>query len=79
MSVSEFKRTTFALVELFCISVFALPAKTEIHGTYASGRFGGPQALRESLFLAVVGGFAAHDRQTWMFVGKVAPSPRPFA
>jgi hypothetical protein len=46
---------------------------------YASGRFGGSQALQEPLFLLVVSGFAAHYEQKWMFVGKVTPSPCPFA
>jgi len=43
---------------------------------------GGLEGRRPSenlFFLAVGGGEAAPDRQKRMFVGKVAPSPRPFA
>ena len=45
----------------------------------ASGRVRGTRSLQETSFLCVMGGGAAHHAQNRGFVGKVHPSPHPFA
>jgi hypothetical protein len=46
---------------------------------YSRSWFGVLAGLRESAYLALVGGFATHQSQIKVRVGKVSPSPHAFA
>src|SRR4051812_42013114 len=60
-----------------CIFVLFVLGHTQAGGLEGPGALWA--SLQESSFLAVVCGFAAYDGQKRVYVGKVAPSPRPFA